>query len=185
MGPRMGGKAEHHGAMSGRRLGDPVRRRGYRDQGAHGHHPRDGVTGLLLSPWLLGGGIQPSIVAFYASARGLQDGEGRPGDRRDGNRRATFARDRRAGSSSSAIRWRRARWPVALFTPRVRAGRGRRRADAGARALGRRRRSRPPRRSQPWPPGASPTIPGPNAYALDSSCARAASLPRRSSPPRF
>ena len=36
-----------------------------------------GVIGLLLSPWLLVA-VLASIVAFYASARGLQDGEAVP-----------------------------------------------------------------------------------------------------------
>jgi hypothetical protein len=37
----------------------------------------DGVLGILLSPWLLVA-IIGSIIAFYASARGLQDGEAVP-----------------------------------------------------------------------------------------------------------
>ena len=37
----------------------------------------DGVMGVLLSPWL-GVALLASVVAFYASARGLQDGEAVP-----------------------------------------------------------------------------------------------------------
>ncbi len=63
---------------AGRRGGNPVRRLGHRDQGAHGHHRmRTASIGLLLSPWLLVA-VLASIVAFYASARGLQDGEAVP-----------------------------------------------------------------------------------------------------------
>jgi hypothetical protein len=37
----------------------------------------DGVLGVLMSPWL-GVTVVASIIAFYASARGLQDGEAVP-----------------------------------------------------------------------------------------------------------
>jgi hypothetical protein len=37
----------------------------------------DGTLGLLLSPWLIVA-VLASIVAFFASARGLQDGEAVP-----------------------------------------------------------------------------------------------------------
>jgi hypothetical protein len=37
----------------------------------------DGLLGVILSPWLLVA-IVGSIIAFYASARGLQDGEAVP-----------------------------------------------------------------------------------------------------------
>ena len=39
--------------------------------------PGDGIVGLLLSPWLFVA-ILGSVIAFYASARGLQDGEAVP-----------------------------------------------------------------------------------------------------------
>jgi hypothetical protein len=55
MGPRMGGRAEHHGGILG----------------AHG------ALMLLASPWLAVA-VLASIVAFYSSARGLQDGEAVP-----------------------------------------------------------------------------------------------------------
>jgi len=37
----------------------------------------DGILGILLSPWI-GVAIVASVVAFYASARGMQQGEAVP-----------------------------------------------------------------------------------------------------------
>jgi drug/metabolite transporter (DMT)-like permease len=77
MGPRMGGPVEHHGMMLGAASGVLF---GVSDTaikaltGITGSH---GITGLLLSPWLVVA-ILASVVAFYASARGLQDGEAVP-----------------------------------------------------------------------------------------------------------
>src|ERR1700684_2197828 len=77
MGPRMGGKSEHHGVMLGAAAGilfgvsDTAIKALTGITGAHG------FVGLLLSPWLIVA-ILASIVAFYASARGLQDGEAVP-----------------------------------------------------------------------------------------------------------
>jgi hypothetical protein len=77
MGPRMGGSAEHHGVMLGAAAGvlfgvsDTAIKALTGITGAHG------FTGLLLSPWLAVA-VVASIVAFYASARGLQDGEAVP-----------------------------------------------------------------------------------------------------------
>ncbi|HXA54029.1 MAG TPA: hypothetical protein VNV37_04050 [Solirubrobacteraceae bacterium] len=77
MGPRMGGRAEHHGVMLGAAAGILF---GVSDTsikaltGIVGAH---GVLGILLSPWLAVA-VAASIVAFYASARGLQDGEAVP-----------------------------------------------------------------------------------------------------------
>jgi drug/metabolite transporter (DMT)-like permease len=77
MGPRMGGSAEHHGVMLGAASGvlfgvsDTAIKALTGITGAHG------LVGLLLSPWLAVA-IVASIVAFYASARGLQDGEAVP-----------------------------------------------------------------------------------------------------------
>jgi hypothetical protein len=77
MGPRMGGPVEHHGVMLGAAAGILF---GVSDTaikaltGIVGSH---GFLGLLLSPWLLVA-ILASVVAFYASARGLQDGEAVP-----------------------------------------------------------------------------------------------------------
>jgi hypothetical protein len=77
MGPRMGGPVEHHGVMLGAAAGilfgvsDTAIKALTGIAGAHG------VLGLALSPWSLVA-VLASIVAFYASARGLQDGEAVP-----------------------------------------------------------------------------------------------------------
>jgi drug/metabolite transporter (DMT)-like permease len=77
MGPRMGGPVEHHGVMLGAAAGilfgvsDTAIKALTGITGAHG------LQALLLSPWLLVA-VLASIVAFYASARGLQDGEAVP-----------------------------------------------------------------------------------------------------------
>ncbi len=77
MGPRMGGPTEHHGVMLGASAGvlfgvsDTAIKALTGITGAHG------LLGLVLSPWLAVA-ILASIVAFYASARGLQDGEAVP-----------------------------------------------------------------------------------------------------------
>lgn len=77
MGPRMGGRAEHHGVMLGAAAGILF---GVSDTsikaltGIVGAH---GALGVLLSPWLAVA-VAASIVAFYASARGLQDGDAVP-----------------------------------------------------------------------------------------------------------
>jgi drug/metabolite transporter (DMT)-like permease len=77
MGPRMGGPVEHHGVMLGAASGilfgvsDTAIKALTGIAGAHA------VTGLLLSPWLAVA-VLASIVAFFASARGLQDGDAVP-----------------------------------------------------------------------------------------------------------
>jgi drug/metabolite transporter (DMT)-like permease len=77
MGPRMGGPVEHHGVMLGAAAGilfgvsDTAIKALTGITGAHG------LLGLALSPWL-GVAVAASIVAFYASARGLQDGDAVP-----------------------------------------------------------------------------------------------------------
>jgi hypothetical protein len=77
MGPRMGGPAEHHGVMLGAASGilfgvsDTAIKALTGITGAHG------LLALLLSPWLAVA-VLASIVAFYASARGLQDGDAVP-----------------------------------------------------------------------------------------------------------
>jgi hypothetical protein len=77
MGPRMGGPVEHHGVMLGAASGilfgvsDTAIKALSGITGAHG------VPALLLSPWLAVA-VLASIVAFYASARGLQDGDAVP-----------------------------------------------------------------------------------------------------------
>jgi hypothetical protein len=77
MGPRMGGPVEHHGVMLGAASGilfgvsDTAIKALTGITGAHG------FLGLLLSPWLAVA-VLASIIAFYSSARGLQDGEAVP-----------------------------------------------------------------------------------------------------------
>ncbi len=77
MGPRMGGPVEHHGVMLAAAAGilfgvsDTAIKALTGITGAHG------LIGLVLSPWLAVA-VLASIVAFYASARGLQDGEAVP-----------------------------------------------------------------------------------------------------------
>jgi drug/metabolite transporter (DMT)-like permease len=77
MGPRMGGRVEHHGVMLGAASGilfgvsDTAIKALTGIAGAHG------ALGLLLSPWL-GVAIAASVVAFYSSARALQDSEAVP-----------------------------------------------------------------------------------------------------------
>jgi len=77
MGPRMGGPTEHHGIMLGAAAGilfgvsDTAIKALTGIMGAHG------LFAIALSPWLLVA-VCASIVAFYASARGLQDSEAVP-----------------------------------------------------------------------------------------------------------
>jgi drug/metabolite transporter (DMT)-like permease len=76
MGPRIGAPREHHGFMLGAAAGILF---GVSDvaikaiSGVVGAH---GATGLL-SPWMLVT-LAASVAAFYASAKGLQDGEAVP-----------------------------------------------------------------------------------------------------------
>jgi hypothetical protein len=78
MGPRMGGRVEHHGVMLGAASGILF---GVSDTSIKALtgivHAHGLIGGLLLSPWLAVA-IVASVVAFYASARGLQDGEAVP-----------------------------------------------------------------------------------------------------------
>jgi drug/metabolite transporter (DMT)-like permease len=77
MGPRIGVPVEHHGVMLGAAAGilfgvsDTAIKALTGITGAHG------ILGLALSPWLAVA-VAASIVAFYASARGLQDGDAVP-----------------------------------------------------------------------------------------------------------
>ncbi|MGA9316276.1 MAG: hypothetical protein WBV77_16810 [Solirubrobacteraceae bacterium] len=77
MGPRMGSPVEHHGMMLGAASGILF---GVSDTsikaltGIIGAH---GPLAVLLSPWLAVA-VLASIVAFYASAKGLQEGEAVP-----------------------------------------------------------------------------------------------------------
>src|SRR6202035_3181467 len=77
MGPRMGGPSEHHGMMLGAASGilfgvsDTAIKALTGIVGAHG------LLALLLSPWLAVA-LVASVAAFYASAKGLQDGDAVP-----------------------------------------------------------------------------------------------------------
>jgi hypothetical protein len=77
MGPRMGGPVEHHGIMLGAAAGilfgvsDTAIKALTGISGAHG------LLAIALSPWLAVA-LAASVIAFYASARGLQDGDAVP-----------------------------------------------------------------------------------------------------------
>ncbi len=77
MGPRIGGPVEHHGMMLGAASGILF---GVSDTsikaltGIVGAH---GLLAVVISPWMAVA-VLASILAFYASARGLQDGEAVP-----------------------------------------------------------------------------------------------------------
>jgi drug/metabolite transporter (DMT)-like permease len=77
MGPRMGGRVEHHGVMLGAASGILFGVSDTAIKALTGIAGAQGVTGLLLSPWLAVA-VLASIVAFFASARGLQDGDAVP-----------------------------------------------------------------------------------------------------------
>ena len=74
MGPRVGAPAEHHGVMLGAAAGVLF---GVSDVAIKALTGVGGVGEILTSPWL-GFTIVASVVAFYASARGLQDGDAVP-----------------------------------------------------------------------------------------------------------
>jgi drug/metabolite transporter (DMT)-like permease len=77
MGPRMGGPVEHHGMMLGAASGVLFGVSDTAIKALTGITAAHGFMGLLLSPWLAVA-VLASIVAFFASARGLQDGEAVP-----------------------------------------------------------------------------------------------------------
>ncbi len=77
MGPRMGGPVEHHGIMLGAASGVLFGVSDTAIKALTGITAEHGVLGLALSPWL-GVAVLASIVAFFASARGLQDGDAVP-----------------------------------------------------------------------------------------------------------
>ncbi|HXQ01262.1 MAG TPA: hypothetical protein VN845_14510 [Solirubrobacteraceae bacterium] len=77
MGPRIGGPVEHHGMMLGAASGILF---GVSDTSIKALTGIVGAHGLLavaISPWMAVA-VLASILAFYASARGLQDGEAVP-----------------------------------------------------------------------------------------------------------
>jgi drug/metabolite transporter (DMT)-like permease len=73
-GPRMGAPDHHHGIMLGAAAGVLF---GVSDVAIKALTGVGGPLEILLSPWLAVT-VLASIVAFYASARGLQDGEAVP-----------------------------------------------------------------------------------------------------------
>jgi drug/metabolite transporter (DMT)-like permease len=77
MGPRLGGPAEHHGVMLGVAAGLLFGVSDVSIKALTGVVGDAGVVGVLVSPWLLVA-IGGSIVAFYASAKALQDGDAVP-----------------------------------------------------------------------------------------------------------
>ena len=78
MGPRMGGAAEHHGVMLGAASGVLFGVSDTAIKALTGDHRRPRrSSALATSPWLAVA-VLASIVAFYSSARGLQDGEAVP-----------------------------------------------------------------------------------------------------------
>jgi drug/metabolite transporter (DMT)-like permease len=77
MGPRMGGPVEHHGMMLGAASGVLFGVSDTAIKALTGITAAHGFVGLILSPWLVVA-ILASIIAFYASARGLQDGDAVP-----------------------------------------------------------------------------------------------------------
>jgi multidrug transporter EmrE-like cation transporter len=76
MGPRIGAPAHHHGFMLGAAAGILF---GVSDVSIKAISGLVGTAGIagLLSPWLLVT-VAASVAAFYASAKGLQDGEAVP-----------------------------------------------------------------------------------------------------------
>ncbi|HEX4109118.1 MAG TPA: hypothetical protein VHX88_13355 [Solirubrobacteraceae bacterium] len=76
-GPRIGGTREHHGMMLGAAAGILFGVSDVSIKALTGIIGAHGPLALLLSPWLAVT-VAASIVGFYASARGLQDGEAVP-----------------------------------------------------------------------------------------------------------
>jgi drug/metabolite transporter (DMT)-like permease len=74
-GPRIGAPDHHHGVMLGGAAGVLFGVSDVAIKALTGLHT--GVLGIVFSPWMAIA-ILGSIIAFYASARGLQDGEAVP-----------------------------------------------------------------------------------------------------------
>src|SRR5215217_7304365 len=73
-GPKLGAPDHHHGVMLGAAAGTLF---GVSDVAIKALTGLGGVADVLISPWLVVA-LVASIVAFYASARGMQDGEAVP-----------------------------------------------------------------------------------------------------------
>ena len=155
---RPGPPPRRHARRRGRR---PVRRLRRRHQGAH-RRLGDGFLAILLSPWLFVA-ILGSIIAFYASARGLQDGEAVP---------VIASTSTAANVSCIARRHHRLRRPDARRRarhrrPDLRLHDGRRRRPRHAAARPRRRGERLDR-GQPQPLGGRARV---TARAAPRACA--------------
>jgi hypothetical protein len=77
MGKRIGAPDHHHGAMLGAASGILFGVSDIAIKAMTGMVGSEGVVAAMLSPWLLVT-VVSSVAAFYASARGLQDGEAVP-----------------------------------------------------------------------------------------------------------
>jgi hypothetical protein len=77
MGPRMGGREEHHGVMLGAAAGILFGVSDTAIKALTGISSAHGLFAILLSPWLAVA-VGASFVAFYSSAKGLQDGAAVP-----------------------------------------------------------------------------------------------------------
>jgi drug/metabolite transporter (DMT)-like permease len=75
--PKFGAPHEHHGAFLGASAGILFGVSDVAIKALTSAAGGDGLEGVLLSPWLLTC-IAASVIAFYASARGLQKGEAVP-----------------------------------------------------------------------------------------------------------
>jgi hypothetical protein len=77
MGPRMGGPVEHHGMMLGAAAGILFGVSDVAIKALTGIVGAHGLLAVLISPWFVVA-VLASILAFYSSARGLQDGDAVP-----------------------------------------------------------------------------------------------------------
>lgn len=77
MGPRAGAPTEHHGVMLGAAAGILFGVSDVSIKALTGIVGAHGPLALLLSPWLAVA-LAASVLAFYSSARGLQDGDAVP-----------------------------------------------------------------------------------------------------------
>jgi drug/metabolite transporter (DMT)-like permease len=75
--PKFGAPREHHGAFLGASAGILFGVSDVAIKALTGGIGQDGIVGGLLSPWLLTA-VLASVIAFFASARGLQTGEAVP-----------------------------------------------------------------------------------------------------------
>jgi multidrug transporter EmrE-like cation transporter len=77
MGPRLGGPAEHHGVMLAAASGLLFGVCNVAVKALTGIVGSEGIVGVLTAPWTPVA-IAGSVIAFYASARSLQDGDAVP-----------------------------------------------------------------------------------------------------------